>query len=620
MAGTSGAGSPRRANVPDRFVLLLVAACGAATMCVELAAVRALQPFFGSSSYVWANVFAVVLGALALGALLGGVLADRRADAALLSGLAAAGGLASAVSALVATPVARSFVDPSIDAAGAVSVLLKGSLGAALVVFAPPLVLAGMVTPVAVKLLAAKGVGGAAGRVLAVSTASALAGAYATTHVLVPALGSRPALFAAAALVVAPGALGLGLLGGQRGVFAGAAAAATLSMLAAFADAAPNRGAPLLANSGVARVLEERESAYQYLTVREDTYPNGEVDQVLTINEGVRVFHALKVRGRVLTDSRHYDDYTVLPFLVDVPRGGDLRIGIVGFACGVNAGQLRHFWKDAFRLTVEGAEIDPEVVALGRRHFALPADDPALRVTIADGRTWLAAASKGGPFHALAIDAFANEAYMPFHLATREFLAICRERLAPGGVLAVNAYAVGADAPNLAALEQTIAAVFGHCVRSSRYRDSGFLLLARNGDAPPDTERLRPWNVRERFGDRQGVPEWDWLANLASEVADDVTIVTPRADALVLTDDHAPLEHLTDRFLAQVEQRVLTEDGGAGEFAHGVDLAVRESALSGRSAALRALSRRQTRWLWGIASAWAAVAAAALLAVRRARI
>ena len=66
------------------FLLATVASSGAAVMIVEMTAVRALQPAFGSTTMVWANVIATVLAALALGGWLGGRLADRRPSAALL--------------------------------------------------------------------------------------------------------------------------------------------------------------------------------------------------------------------------------------------------------------------------------------------------------------------------------------------------------------------------------------------------------------------------------------------------------------------------------------------------------------------------------------------------------
>jgi hypothetical protein len=290
--------------------------------------------------------------------------------------------------------------------------------------------------------------------------------------------------------------------------------------------------------------------------------------------------------------------------LLDAERGDVLRLGIVGFACGVNAAQWRHFWDGPFRLRVEGAEIDPEIVALAREHFGLrDSTDGGPHVVVTDGRAWLAALPAQPRFDAIIVDAFANEIYMPFHLGTREFLELARARLEPDGLLAMNVNAIGADAPNLAALENTLASVFGACVRSSRYGGHGFLLLARNGAEPPDLARLDAERVRRRFGEREGLAEWDALLDLAADVAEDATIVTPRPGARVLTDDDAPLEHLTDRFVRASEREFLA--GGDGEEPE-------------RRAALLALSSRQDRLLAWVAGAWALMLAAAAFWTRRA--
>ena len=591
-------------SAPKAIVLAGVAASGAAVTIVELTAVRVFQPFFGSTTPVWTNVIAVSLGALAAGYAIGGRVADRRPRAGVLLTLLTAAGVLTTLAAVLATPVARLFLEDGLETEGMATLLGKGSLGASLLLVAPPLVVCGAAGPVAVRLLADRGAGRAAGSVLAVSTVASVVGAYLPSLLLVPAIGSRGTLLVAAALVVALAVLGFARVRSVAGVLAALGAAGGIAISALVAELGPARGTPRLKNGGAARVLAESESPFQYVTVREDRYPTGEVDRVLAINEAVYSFHSLKVEGQVLTDSRHYDDYTVLPLLLDAEPGGDLRLGIVGFACGVNAAQWRHFWDGPFRLRVDGAEIDPEVVALGRAHFGLrDLQDESLDVVVTDGRAWLAALPDGPRFDVLVVDAFANEIYMPFHLGTREFLELARARLSAGGLLAMNVNAVGADAPNLAALENTLASVFGACVRSSRYGGHGFLLLARNGAEPPDLARLDAEEARRRFGDRDGLDEWDALLDLAADVAEDVTIVTPRPGARVLTDDDAPLEHLTDRFVRASEREFLA--GADGEDAE-------------RRRTLLLLSARQDRLLAWIAAVWALVLAAGAFAARRA--
>ena len=75
VAGGGSAGhdaAPQReVEARPRWLLLWVGLAGAATMIVELSAVRMVSPWFGASSGVWTNVIGVILLALAAGYLLG---------------------------------------------------------------------------------------------------------------------------------------------------------------------------------------------------------------------------------------------------------------------------------------------------------------------------------------------------------------------------------------------------------------------------------------------------------------------------------------------------------------------------------------------------------------------
>ena len=50
---------------------------GGSLMCVEIIAGLTIAPFFGSSVFVWGSVIGVFMGALSLGYLAGGKIAER---------------------------------------------------------------------------------------------------------------------------------------------------------------------------------------------------------------------------------------------------------------------------------------------------------------------------------------------------------------------------------------------------------------------------------------------------------------------------------------------------------------------------------------------------------------
>ncbi len=575
-----------------------VFASGAAVMIVEMTAVRTMQPFFGSTTYVWTNVIAVVLAALAVGYAVGGRLADRFPSPRLLYLLLASGGVFVALAALLATPVSLIFLEEGVDLEGVVSILLWGSLGATLLLFAPPILLLGTITPLAIRLLARRGVGRAAGSVFALSTFGSILGTYLPTLWLVPRLGSRGSILVAAGILLSAAAVGLFAFGRRSSralawlVFL---AAGTASMAAARHLVTPDRPAPLLAD-GSATLLAEVESPYQYLTVRDDEGPHAAA-RVLTINEGVYSFHALRVRGRVLTGSRFYDAYSVLPFLLDLEPGDPLRACVVGLACGVGASQWHHFLTPLFDLHVVGAELDPEVLRLGRHYFDLPPEGSDwLRSLAVDGRSHLEWTIPTDPYQIIVVDAFANELYVPFHLATREFFDVCRRRLTDDGLLAMNVHAYDHTAPNLEAIENTMASVFTHVVRIPHYETGGFLLLARKGSVGVDPGRLRRGPLLRRYQGWDGFDAWcaeaesGGLMALADDVATSAAAgghdVVFRRDAPLLTDDHAPLAWMTDRFLWEAEEGMLR-------------------AGNTRAGALHALRSRQTGLLMVILAGWA---------------
>src|SRR5207249_4567542 len=136
---------------------------------------------------------------------------------------------------------------------------------------------------------------------------------------------------------------------------------------------------------------------------RDDTHPGDPGDpprteRYLTMNEGVLTYHSMQVLGHWLTGRRYFDDYALLPLLLDVPAGGELRGAVVGLACGVTARQWRHFWEGPYRVRVDGAEIDPKVIELGRTYFDMPGAE-ALHAYAMDGSQMLQYAPEHRRYH-----------------------------------------------------------------------------------------------------------------------------------------------------------------------------------------------------------------------------
>src|SRR4029079_5825138 len=83
----------------------------------------------------------------------------------------------------------------------------------------------------------------------------------------------------------------------------------------------------------------------------------------------------------------------------------------------------------------------PAVSGAGREYFGME-DNPNLTVYDADARPFLRRTDER--YDLIIVDAY-HQPYVPFYLATREFFRLARERLAPGGIVALNVAAVPGD-------------------------------------------------------------------------------------------------------------------------------------------------------------------------------
>ena len=121
-----------------------------------------------------------------------------------------------------------------------------------------------------------------------------------------------------------------------------------------------------------------------------------------------------------------------------VPR--PRRAYMLGFGGGRVPMVLRHHLPE---VTVDGAELDREILDVARDYFGVTFDD-RMNVIAGDGRAQLAGMPADAPkYDVLLIDCFTGGGHHPVELATPEFYALCRSRLSPGGVVATNL--VGSD-------------------------------------------------------------------------------------------------------------------------------------------------------------------------------
>jgi spermidine synthase len=108
-------------------------------------------------------------------------------------------------------------------------------------------------------------------------------------------------------------------------------------------------------------------------------------------------------------------------------------LAILGNGGGTTIRAYERFFPDT---RIDGVEIDGELSELGRKWLGLR-DRPGVTLHEADARPFLRD-NGDRTWEAIFVDAY-RQPYIPFYLTTEEFFALVRERLAPGGVVVVNA-------------------------------------------------------------------------------------------------------------------------------------------------------------------------------------
>ena len=133
------------------------------------------------------------------------------------------------------------------------------------------------------------------------------------------------------------------------------------------------------------------------------------------------------------------------PFYLVAPYTQAMTLGLLWsrdvrriYAAGLGGGRLpmvlHHFLPAA---EIDCAEIEPAVQRAAERFFGLRPDE-RLRVAIEDGREWLARPEDERPYDLMLVDAFLDNNYTPYRLATQEFFELAQSRLSADGVLVVN--------------------------------------------------------------------------------------------------------------------------------------------------------------------------------------
>lgn len=497
------------------LLYLTIFLSGMATLAVELSASRLMAPFFGTSAIVFAALIGFALAYLTLGYRLGGWWADRSPHEATLYQIVGWAGFLVGVVPFVARPVLRLSLEGL--ARFEAGVLLATFLGAALLL-SPPIVLLGTVNPFGIRLATrhVAEAGRKAGLVLALTTLGSILGAFLPTLILIPTLGTVRT-FVLFALVL----LGLAVAGLLERV----PRLAGLFVLQALLVALLVLVFPTGNIKAGPHTLFETESAYNYIRVIEV-----EGVRYLELNEG-GVIHSVYDPEQVLTGAV-WDYFLVAPYFNPQQRPEEVdSLALIGLAAGTVARQYTEVYGP---IPITGVEIDPRIVEVAQRYFAMT--EPNLEVVVQDGRYWLETASSR--YEVIGIDAY-RPPYIPFQLTTVQFFQAVRDHLTEDGVVAINVGRTLSDYRLVEALGTTMAQVFPSVYTidvPGRGPLGNTLVVATRQETDIGNFLANGIYIRDP---RLEAVYYTALNNLS----------TLQPDGIVFTDDRAPVEDLVHRIM-----------------------------------------------------------------------
>ena len=403
------------------FLLPIVFVSGMAVMATEMCASRLIQPYFGDSLLIWANLIGFIMIYLTAGYFLGGRLADRFPRPTVLYQLTALAGFIIGLIPVLSSPILTLSNEGFRNVDGG---LFFGSLVGIILLFSLPLILLGCVSPFAVRLRV-KGVSNAgkvAGSVSSLSTVGSILGTFLPVLVIIPWVGTRATLYIFAATLLAFSLLGLYLSRSKRLPFY--APLLLVVLLLGFLMTTN-----IIKPPTDGQLLAQKESSFNYIQV---VRPNYNPDQLnLVLNEG-HAIHSIYNPKQVLTGG-YWDYYMIAPFFNKGMQEQNVKSAyIVGLAAGTVPRIMTAGYGDG--LKIEGAELDPAILEVGRKYFHMD-EQKNLKAVAQDGRYYLLASQQ--KYDIIAVDAF-RQPYIPFHLTTQEFYKLSYDHLSEDGVLVAN--------------------------------------------------------------------------------------------------------------------------------------------------------------------------------------
>lgn len=508
-----------RNKIQSILYLVSVTLSGAAIMMLEVLGTRIIGAFYGIGIYVWASLISVTLICLAVGYFLGGKVADQLTTVKLYHIL-----VASAVS-VALIPISCKVALEASNSLG----LMLGTLIGAFSIFALPLLLLAMVSPMVIKqnTLSFSAIGQSAGLVFSPGTGGSVVGTLVLAFVLLPFMGTNSLLVLIAVFLFAM-AISIVLVDRQSSksrikttIAIFFVASASLS----FALSSPNN-----------------EIGKEYKIIAEVENIKGRLRVIDDNSNSVRwmLSNASVISGQPRGTIRSVFDYLeileILPHLKPAAKEA--------MVIGLGAGALpmafsRHGIKS------DTIEIDPFVLKLAKDYFGFK---PSGHSYIGDARYVVKTIDK--KYDIVVHDCFTN-GIVPAHILTLEMFRDLRALLKDDGlfVLSYFGYSHGKHAQAVEMIYATILSAFPHVHRlvpaiTAEPIDNVFIASAKKSFLTDNSTKMpgRLSALRNK------------LLHLEKELA-----LAP--SNTILTDNYNPIEYLQLRKAEMYREKLFSTFG-----------------------------------------------------------
>ncbi len=338
----------------EKYLYLTVFFSGLTALAVEMAAARLIGNVYGSSNLVWACVIGLILIYLTLGYWLGGKIADKKPNFKTFYEIQMWASLTVGLVPILSRPLlqftAIAFEQMQI-------VVMAGAFVTVLILFIIPVTLIGMISPFALKLVLKdpEKSGKVSGKLSAISTMGSFLGTFLPVLVLIPLIGTYRTFLFFSSLMMIIAIIGYFVSCDIKTWLRFSWMPIILILLWIFGT----RGVDKLSQN----MIFETESSYNYIQViEEDSY------RYLFLNDG-QAMHSI-YHPDDLNYGGPWSQVLVAPYFNSYPQHPEKvqSMAIIGLAGGTTARQASEIYED---ITIDGFEIDPKVVDVGRKYFGM---------------------------------------------------------------------------------------------------------------------------------------------------------------------------------------------------------------------------------------------------------